>query len=117
MPTRPQRPSVWQLIGGDHPNIAVIVGVILALRIRPVHIGREQSVIIKRSDPLLVIIVKRRSVLFDAPGYVDGSQVEIVLGVGLPVGAIVVGNRFELLVFFRELNADRKSTRLNSSHL
>src|ERR1039458_2737726 len=102
MSTRPQRPSVGQFIGGDYPHVAIVISVILALRIRSVDIGREQPVVIKRSDPLLIIIVEGRGVFFDAPGYIDRSKIEIVLGVRLPISAVVIGDGLELLIFFRE---------------
>ena len=109
MPTRAQRFSVGQFIGRDHPHVAVVVGVIPALRIRPIHVGREEPVVIQVSDVLLVVIIESRGVLFDAPRHIDGSQIEIVLGIRLSVRAVAKSDGFELLVLFRELNASHAS--------
>src|SRR5581483_2839786 len=95
---RLERPGgTRRLIRGDSPDVAHVVAIGAALRIRPVERRREQAVLIERADELHIVVVVGDTVFLEAPIRFDAADLEIVAGVRLPVRPVPVRDGVELL--------------------
>src|SRR5687767_12897117 len=91
------------------PNVSEVICPVFARRIGSVDIWSKEAGCINCSDKLFVVIAEGCSVFFEIPPGIDHSEIQIILCVGLSVGAITVSHRLELLVLFREISASHAS--------
>src|SRR5262249_1502696 len=83
-----------------YPNVAVVIGMIPAFRIRAVDVGREQAVVIQGSDIFLVVVVESGGVFLGAPGDFDRAPIKGGLRFPPALPPLSVGTPFKVLELF-----------------
>src|SRR5215470_10777806 len=93
---------VRRLITRHDPDVADVVPIMAARRIRTVERRSEQPRLIELPDELHIVVIVGDTVFLETPCRIHAPDLEIVVCVRLAVAAIEVRDGVELLELFRE---------------
>ncbi len=89
------------LVTRSDPNVSVVVAHGFALRIGTIRCGDEQPGFgIDRADKVCVVVAVRGDELLHLVGRRYRPEIDVIVGVGFPIGTVIKSNGFELDVPF-----------------